>query len=161
MIIAIDPSYNKKLGIAWYDTDIHFASIGDSKNYKKATRNVYLLALQVLDFISSLLNEDEPNTIIIEGQFCGVNKAMFANLVEIRALICGMILAKYRNSKVSIQVVQPNVWQNKIFKQKLRSADCKIASMEIAKDLTKQAPTEDESDAICILQYALEKITNN
>jgi len=153
MIIAVDPSYTKNIGISWLDQKgIHFNSIVLDKADKDLdTRDLQHIAFKVFSFICGL-NPQMNSILAVEGQFFGVNKIMTMRLIEVRALLQGMVIAKYPSMKVV--TVNPISWQSKVLNAyKIKSEEIKKLSIKYASDLTGKKVTEDESDAICILKY--------
>jgi len=157
MYIAIDPSYKKPIGIAWsYDgSEILFSSIElDKRDTETDTRDFFRIAKAVLKFIKEeiKLTNDEKNVLAIESQFFGKNAAMTIGLVSVRRLVQGAIMAKY--PKVKQLSVDPRSWQAKVLHvSKMPSVEIKKVSIKNAEALTKKKPTEDEADAINILEY--------
>lgn len=157
MYIAIDPSYSKPIGIAWsYDgSDIYFNSISiDKEDLKPDTRDFFRIAKKVLKFIKEeiKLTNDENNTVAIESQFFGKNAAMAIGLISVRRLVQGAVMVRY--PKVKQVSVDPRSWQAKVLHvSRMASKDIKPISIKNAEALTKKKPTEDEADAINILEY--------
>jgi len=152
-IIAIDPSYNKNIGISWMkDKKLYFDSIKIAKEDKDPdTRDLGRIALTVFEYISKF-DLDGSDIVGIEGQFFGVNKGMTINLITVRALIQGMILVKYPGIKVL--TIDPRTWQAEILHAgRCKSVEIKEKSIKYASDLTRKKVSEDEADAICILKY--------
>lgn len=149
MLIAIDPSYSKKIAVAWFDGGIKYKSLLENKDYKLENRDVHVICLKVFDFLCNLIGETK-STVVIEGQWLGVNAKVFAGLVEVRCLLTGMLLSKYRD-QVRVMTLAPPTWQVMLRGQ----GKVKEKSIKIASDLVKAEPTEDESDAICMLQFGL------
>lgn len=153
MIISIDPSYAKSIAIAWLDKNkVSYKSIElDVADKDLETRDLHRIALKVFNHIVSL--NPEPNSIVsVEGQFFRFNPKMAMTLVEVRALIQGMILGRFPSVKVI--TVSPRTWQAKILNaSKMKSEQIKQLSIKYASDLVKKKVTEDEADSICILKY--------
>lgn len=158
MLIAIDPSYSKKLGIAWTNDgkEIEYTSIWDKEDYAKETRDIQQMCLKAYDFLVDLIADNKDITVIIEDQYLGLNVRTYAGLLEMRAFLTGMLKSHYRNA-IIIKQVSPMTWHSKIFNNhKLKSEVLKEKSIKYASELTKKNPSEDESDAICILKYAID-----
>lgn len=159
MLISIDPSYNKPIGIAWLDSgEIKYASVLEKVDYNIKTRDLHKIALKVFDFLITLLDNSDTKTVLIESQWLGRNPKMFSELLTVRVLITGLLLGKYRDD-IKVIDIMPITWQNKILNSyKLKSDAIKILSIKKAAELTKSNPTEDESDAICMLKYGIENL---
>jgi hypothetical protein len=149
MIIAIDPSYSKKIAVAWFDSGIKYKSLLKNKDYELENRDIHQICLKVFEFLCILIG-DTKSTVVIEGQWLGVNAKVFAGLIEIRCLITGMLLAKY-GDQVRVITLAPPTWQVML----KGTGKVKEKSIKIASDLVKATPTEDESDAICMLQFGI------
>lgn len=153
MYIAIDPSYDKNLAIAWLDDNnkLGYKSIVlDPEDRDPETRDLQHIALKVYKIIEIL--SPKKGVLAIEGQFVKFNANVALQLVELRSLIQGMVLINFPNLK--IVTISPRTWQADILKAgRLKSAEIKKKSIEYATDLVKQAVSEDEADAICILKY--------
>lgn len=158
MIISIDPSYNKKIGIAWFHKNkINYTSILEKNDFNIKTRNFLTIAKKVHDFIIELLPKNEHNTVVIEDQWLGRNADTYSKLLAVRYLITGMLYIS--RPEVDVIPVNPKTWQAKTLKLcKVKSEIIKIASIKYASKLTNSEPTEDEADAITILDYAINYI---
>lgn len=158
MIVSIDPSYNKKIGIAWFDKNkIKFASVLEKSDYDIKTRNLNNIAKIVHDFIVELLPKTGKNLVVIEDQWLGRNPETYSKLLAVRYLITGMLYIT--RPDVPVISVNPRTWQAKTLKlSKVKSEVIKKASINYASLLTKANPTEDEADAISILDYAINYI---
>lgn len=158
MIISIDPSYNKKIGIAWFHKNkINYASILDKVDYDIKTRNILTIAKKVHDFIIKLLPKDEQNIVVIEDQWLGRNAETYSKLLAVRYLITGMLYIT--KPELTVIPINPKTWQAKTLKlSKVKSKIIKLASIKYASKLTGEKPTEDEADAISILDYAINYI---
>jgi len=159
MYIAIDPSYSKNIGVAWAEKNdkIRFNSIKFSKKeLKKGTRDLKKIAKKVFDYLRKeikIVNNKETH-IAIEGQFFSINAAMTINLVEVRSLIQGMILARY--DKIKQYTVDPRTWQAKVLHvSKMKSKEIKEISIKEANRITGKSVSEDEADAVNILRLML------
>lgn len=155
MIISIDPSYNKKIGIAWFNNNkISYTSILEKNDYDIKTRNIINIAKIVHDFVLSILPAKGKHLIVIEDQWLGRNAETYSKLLAVRYLITGMLYIS--RPDIEIIAICPKTWQAKILKlARVKSKVIKEASIKYAKDLTKSSPTEDEADAIAILDYAI------
>lgn len=158
MIISVDPSYNKKIGIAWIDKNkIKYDSILEKSDYHIKTRNIMIIAKKVHDFIIELLPKNELNMVVIEDQWLGRNAETYSKLLAVRYLITGMLYITC--PELSVVAVNPKTWQAKVLKlSKVKSDVIKSASIKHACKLTNSTPTEDEADAISILDYAIKFI---
>lgn len=154
MLIAIDPSYDKPIGIAWVkNKKLYYDSIPlDKEDKKPATRDLNRIAKKIFKFIKDL-NPEQHSTLVIEGQFFGRNVGMTMKLIELRAMIQGMALAMFPD--IEIRTINPRSWQSGILHaEHLKSDEIKKLSIKYASKLVNKEITEDESDAICILKYA-------
>ena len=162
MKIAIDPAYDKDIAIAWSSDNkkIEYDLIKIPKAHlKKETRSFEEIAKAVTAYCDRNFDLTKDTLIIIEGQWFGRSAKVFEQLINVRALIHGMIIAKYPN--VTIEIVGPITWQSKILDKKANSEDTtKIRSIKKAFELTKQTLTDDESDAVCMCKYAINYINN-
>lgn len=162
MIIAIDPSYDKAVGIAWLDKQgkLFFKSVElDKEDKKPATRNLGRIANKIYSFIMKEIMapifplKDERVIIAIESQWFGVNPKMTMTLVELRGMIEGMIYLFFED-KIKIVSVNPREWQSEILHAgRMKSEEIKKKSVKYASNLTRKEVSEDEADAICILKH--------
>ncbi len=162
MYIGIDPGYAKETAIAWTENKkkIKHSLISVDKSLtSKDTRDLKKHAKAVYDFITKeiTISNDKDTIIGIEGQFFGRNVGMVLELVEFRSLIVGMLYIKY--PKARVYTILPNSWQSFVLHppRGTKSLEMKELSKIAAKNLTGEVCKEDESDAINILKYIIEK----
>lgn len=166
MYIAIDPSYNKNIGIAWTKDSkkIEFDSIVlDKCDKNPETRDIAKIAEKVFNYIIFVikpkinLNNKTDLTIAIESQWMGLNPEMTMTLVELRGMIEGMCYLEFKNLfNLKLLSVNPRSWQSNILHiGRAKSEEIKKESIKYASDLTKKTVTEDEADSICILKHII------
>ncbi len=157
MIVSVDPSYNKKIGIAWLDKKkIKYTSVLEKNDYDIKTRDIKNIAKIVHDFIINILPAGK-HLVVIEDQWLGRNAETYSKLLAVRYLITGMLYIT--RPEIEVIAISPKTWQAKILKLvNVKSVKIKEASIDYAKKLTKSEPTEDEADAITILDYAINYI---
>jgi len=167
MIVAIDPSYDKPVGIAWLKNKTIGSTLIelDKDDKKPETRSLYNIAKKIVKNIELEWGYVDDLLVAIEGQWFGVNPKMTMNLVELRGILEGILNERVEtfNStnkekkviKLQIIVVNPHSWQSDILNVgKMKSEEIKKRSIKYASDLKKEKVNEDEADAICILKYA-------
>jgi Holliday junction resolvasome RuvABC endonuclease subunit len=165
-IIAIDPSYNKDVGIAWIKNGkVKFDSVKiDKEDKKPKTRKLNRIAYKIFMFMIDkiIIRGAGASEYIfaIESQFMGYNPEMTMTLVELRGLVEGMIYMFFNMKDVNIVSVNPRAWQSFIGCNRMKSEEIKKRSIKYASELTKKDVSEDEADAICILKYIEQKENN-
>lgn len=163
MIIAIDPSYVKSVGIAWKKGEkIYKASvfIGDIKRDENLTLFLIEIGKRILEFIKTICENEKEIIVAIEGQWFGKNPKVAMGLIELRGIIQGMLISLYPN--VELYTISPKLWQHEILNIKnLKSEEIKKVSKKYAFDLLNEEVSDDEADAICILKFVENKIKLN
>lgn len=164
MKIAIDPAYDKDIAIAWTEDDsIKWDMVKIPKEHTNIkTRSLEQISLLTVKALESKFGKKlnlKDTLIVIEGQWFGRNVQVYGQLVTIRSMIHGILIARY--PKLRIEIVNPITWQSKILDKKKDDKDTtKIRSINKAFELTNQTLTDDESDAVCMCKYAINYINN-
>lgn len=161
--IGIDISFAKNIAIAWQANSVkkvNYATVQFTKSeLDKETRNLYLMAQKVFDFLQKQINIENSEDIIIgvEGQFVNLNPNMTIQLVEIRSILQGMIFAIY--PKIKQLTILPRQWQAKILKvSRMKSKEIKeVSKKEASKFLGEKIDNDDIADSINILRYVLKE----
>lgn len=113
--------------------------------------------LEMGDWLTNLLQQWEPNTIILED----IQQQNNVNTFKVLAKLQGVL--EYINKKNNIEyyIVSPSSWKSNAGVKGKSRADQKKSAQLIVQHLYNIQTTQDESDAILLGKYGIDKFLKN
>ena len=113
--------------------------------------------LEVGDWLTNLLEQWEPNTIILEDIQQQNNVSTFKVLAKLQGVL------EYINKKNNIEyyIISPSTWKSNAGVKGKTRVDQKKSAQLIVQQLYNIQTTQDESDAILLGKYGVDKFLKN
>ena len=113
--------------------------------------------LEVGDWLTNLLNKWEPNTIILEDIQQQNNVSTFKVLAKLQ----GVLEYISKKNEVEYYIISPATWKSNAHVQGRSRVDQKKSAQLIVQRLYNIQATQDESDAILLGKYGVDKFLKN
>ena len=151
-IIALDNATHIT-GWAVFD-DTNLVSYG---KYTTKSSDTSDRILEMGDWLTNLLNKWEPNTIILEDIQQQNNVSTFKVLAKLQ----GVLEYISKKNEVEYYIISPATWKSNAGVKGKSRTDQKKSAQLIVNDLYGIQATQDESDAILLGKYGVDKFLKN
>lgn len=113
--------------------------------------------LEMGDWLSNLLIQWEPNTIILED----IQQQSNVNTFKVLAKLQGVLEYISKKNNADYHIISPATWKSNAGVKGKSRADQKKSAQLIVQRLYNIQATQDECDAILLGKYGIEKIKND
>jgi Holliday junction resolvasome RuvABC endonuclease subunit len=109
------------------------------------------------DWLSNLLIQWEPNTIILED----IQQQNNVNTFKVLAKLQGVLEYVSKKNNADYYIISPSTWKSNAGVKGKSRVDQKKSAQLIVQQLYNIQATQDECDAILLGKYGIDKVKNN
>lgn len=113
--------------------------------------------LEMGDWLSNLLIQWEPNTIILED----IQQQNNVNTFKVLAKLQGVLEYVSKKNNADYYIISPSTWKSNAGVKGKSRVDQKKSAQLIVQQLYNIQATQDECDAILLGKYGIDKVKNN
>lgn len=106
------------------------------------------------DLIKKLINEHNPDFVVIEGCQYQNNFFTFSQLSQMQGVIFGILFER----NIGVEIVQPTAWKSAMGVRGKKRLEQKSSAIQIVNHLYDTIVSEDEAEAILIGCWAIKNI---